>query len=187
MMEPVSNQATKYLQLLLKNFDGSPAEKFYLLRQISVTVAGDRIYRESIVSKAVVDSQMLKYYLDRVEIDLVMYKDTISSHLTKEMMRMTHFGTARQLTKKQADARAKAVAKAAKKNIVLSDVGVFTAEDCGKLYKAIKAESINVFITYWHNTLNKDHTIPSGKQLVALLNSMRLMSSDKKYSYRQIV
>lgn len=43
-----------------------------MLRQILVTVAGDRIYRESIVSKAEVDSQMLKYYLERVEIDLVM-------------------------------------------------------------------------------------------------------------------
>ena len=71
--------------------------------------------------------------------------------------------SARKSTKKQKDARAKAIAKAMKKNIVLSDVGVFAAEDCGKLYKAIKAESINVFNTYWHNTLNKDHSIPSGK------------------------
>ena len=72
---------------------------------------------------------------------------------------MTHFGTARKLTKKQEDARANAVAKAMKRNIVLSDVWVLTAEDRGKLYKAIKAESINVFNTYWHNMLNKDHSI----------------------------
>ena len=138
MKEPDSDQATEYLRLLLKNFDGSPAEKFYLLRQISVTVAGDRTYREPIVSKAEVDSQMLKYYLERVEIDLVMYKDTISSHLTKEMMRMTHFGTARKLTKKQADARAKAVAKAMKKNIVLSDVGVSQMRIVGSCMKPLK-------------------------------------------------
>ena len=180
MLESSRDQATDYMTLLLDNCDGSQAEKFQLLRQISVTVAGDRIYREAIVGKSEVDSQMLKYYLERIEIDLTIYKGSIATKLTKEIMSMTHFGTVKKLNKKQTEARAKQVAKALKKNAVLADVGVFSAEECGKLYKAIKAESINVYNTYWHMNLNKDSSIPSGKQLVALLNAMRLMAFDKK-------
>ena len=36
-----------------------------------------------------------------------------------------------------------------------------------------------MYNTFWHMNLNKDHSIPSGKQLVALLNSMRVHSFDK--------
>jgi hypothetical protein len=180
MLESTRDQATDYLMLLLENYDGSPAENFQLLRQISVTVAGDKIYRESIVSKSEVDAQMLKYYLERVEIDLIIYKETIAKNLTKDMMAMATIGSVKKPTKKQTEARAKAVAKAAKKNIILSEIGIFTAEDCGKLYKTIKSESVNVYNTFWHMNLNKDHSIPSGKQLVALLNSMRVLSFDKK-------
>lgn len=61
MLDSTRDQATDYLMLLLENYDGSPAEKFQLLRQISVTVAGDKIYRESIGSKSEADAQMLKY------------------------------------------------------------------------------------------------------------------------------
>ena len=180
MLESSRDQATDYMTLLLDNCDGTQSEKFQLLRQIAVTVAGDKIYREAIVGKSEVDAQMLKYYLERVEIDLIVYKGSIATKLTKEMMTMTHFGSVKKLNKKQTEARAKAVAKALKKNIVLGEIGVFSAEDCGKLYKAIKAESVNVYNTYWHMNLNKDHSIPSGKQLVSLLNAMRLMAFDKK-------
>ena len=179
-MEGTRDQATQYMNLLLQKFDGSPAENFHLLRQISVTVAGDKIYRESIVGKEQVDEQMLKYYLERVEIDIIIYKDSIAANLTADMMKFSNYGSVKKLTKKQAEARAKAVAKAAKKKVVLSDIGVFTSEECGKLYKAIKSESLNVYNTYWHMTLNKDHSIPSGKQLVELLNAMRQMTFDKK-------
>ena len=123
---------------------------------------------------------MLKYYLERIEIDLTIYKGSIATKLTKEILSMTHFGSAKKLNKKQTEARAKQVAKALKKNAVLAEVGVFSAEKCGKLYKAIKAERINVYDTYWHMNLNKDHSIQSSKQLVALLNAMRVMAFDKK-------
>ena len=180
MLESSRDQATDYMMLLLDNCDGSQADKFQLLRQISMTVAGDKIYREAIVGKREVDSQMLKYYLERIEIDLTIYKGSIATKLTKEIMSMTHFGSVKKLNKKQTEARAKAVAKALKKNVVLGEVGIFSAEECGKLYKAIKAESVNVYNTYWHMNLNKDHSIPSGKQLVSLLNAMRVLAFDKK-------
>lgn len=111
MLESTKDQATDYLMLLLEKYDGSPAENFQLLRQISVTVAGDKIYRESIVSESEVDGQMLKYYLERVEIDLIIYKETIAKKLTKNMMAMATFGSVKKLTKKQTEARAKAVVR----------------------------------------------------------------------------
>ena len=82
MLESSRDQATDYMMLLLDNCDGSQADKFQLLRQISVTVAGDKIYREAIVGKSEVDSQMLKYYFERIEIDLTIYKG--SMYISKE-------------------------------------------------------------------------------------------------------
>ena len=93
-----------------RNCDGSTANNF--LRQISVNVAWDKIYGEAIVSKSEVDAQLFKYYL---EIDLVIYKDTIASNLTMGIMIIAHFVS---INKKQTEARTKAVANAAKKNTV---------------------------------------------------------------------
>ena len=92
--------------LLLDNCDGSQAEKFQLLRQSSVTVAGDKIYREAIVGKSEVDAQMLKYYLERVGIDITVNNGSIASKLTKEIMAMKHLGSIEMLNKKQTEARA---------------------------------------------------------------------------------
>ena len=58
ILESTRDQANDYMMLLLDNCDGSQAEKFQLLRHISVTVAGDKIYREAMVSKSEVDAQM---------------------------------------------------------------------------------------------------------------------------------
>lgn len=102
----ITKLCVNYMMLLLDNCDGSQADKFQLRRQISVKVAGDKIYGEAIVGKSEVDAQMLKYYLERVGIDTTVYNGSIASKLTKEIMAITPFGCIKMLKKKLTEVRA---------------------------------------------------------------------------------
>ena len=56
---------------------------------------------------------------------------------------------------------------------VIAIDGLFKSADCVLIYKRCKASALNSFNSALYTLLNKDQTIPSGKQLIELLNKIR--------------
>ena len=115
------DQADSYGRDLLSRGKFSEIEKFNLLRGISVTVAGIRANGKVRSSKEELESTMLKFYQERLEIDLLFHKNGIAANLTAEIMKKRVLGAPKKLTKRMREALERAEVKAAKKNVSVAD------------------------------------------------------------------
>lgn len=167
------DQADSYGRELLSRGKFTDVEKFNLLRGISVTVAGIRANGKARSSKEELESTMLKFYHERLEIDLQFHNKGIAANLTADMMKKRVLGAPRKLTKRMRESLERAEVKAAKKNVTVADPENFSGVECNELFLEIKYESNNTFNPLWVKALNKNGDIPSGVQLVDLLDKVR--------------
>lgn len=170
---PPSDQADAYGRELLNKGKLSQLEKFNLVRGISVTVAGIRATGQARSSREELESIMLVLYRERVAIDLNIHSKGIAANFTVDDMSKRFVGAPKKLTKRMKEALLKAEVKATKKNITASDPEFFTGFECYELFLKIKFEANNTFNPLWLKALNKNGDIPSGHQLVDLLDKVR--------------
>jgi hypothetical protein len=180
------DQADSYGRELLSRGKFTEIEKFNLLRGISVTVAGIRANGKARSSKEELESTMLKFYHERLEIDLQFHKNGIASNLTADVMKKRVLGAPKKLTKRMREALGRAEVKAAKKNVSAADPENFSGVECHELFLEIKYESNNTFNPLWVKALNKNGDIPSGVQLVDLLDKVREGAFAVKDSQRRV-
>ena len=168
------DQADEYGRNLLSRNQLSEVEKFNLLREFSICVAGNRADGKPRTSREEYENLMLGLYQERIDLDLHIYKGSIGANFTADIMKKRVLGVkARKLTQRMKDALVKAEVKAAKKNVASLDPDNFSALECVDLFLAIKYESNNTFNPIWVNALNKNGDIPSGAQLNDLLDKVR--------------
>lgn len=148
-----------------------------MLRDYSVAIAGLEITRRKKTNAELLAEDLLKAFTQRIEIDLKddLFKGVIPNDTTQAiMLDKTFCGKKRNLTTKQLVMKAKADAKRLKLNLpLLVNDGQFKSADCVTIYKRCKANVLNNFNSALFKLLNKDSGIPSGKQLIELLNKVR--------------
>lgn len=177
--QPV-DQADAYGRNLLSRANLTEVEKFHLLRGISVTIVGVRVNGNVKSSKEEMAAKMLNLFKERVEIDLNIHRNGLAANLTAEMMMKRFPFAQRKLTKRMKEAIGRAEVKAAKKNVAAADPVNMSALECSDLFLAIKYETNNVYNPIWVRSLNKNGDIPSGVQLVDLIDRVREESFNAK-------
>ena len=182
----VPDQAEAYASSLLLRAKLTEKEKFNMLRATSVTVAGIRAYGKARSSKEELEASILSYYLERVVLDLKFHEKGIAANLTYDIMKKRCYGALKEMTKRKLEALEKAIIKAAKKNATPPDGDFFSGLECLELFLEIKYESNNTFNPIWVKLLNKNGDIPSGVQLVDLLDQVRKEAFDIKDTQRRV-
>jgi hypothetical protein len=100
------------------------------------------------------------------------------------MMTKRTYGANKPMSKRETEAYENAKKKAAKKNAAPPDSDDFSGVECNNLYLAIKYESNNTFNPIWVKILNQNGDIPSGKQLVDILDQVRVEAFDVEDALR---
>ena len=180
------DQADAYGRNLVARAKLTEVEKYNMLRAASVTVAGVKAYGMAKMSKAELESTCLKLYLERIVLDLHQYRNGIGAAFDLEMMSKRSLASGKTLTKRKQEALDKAIKKAVKNNVTPPEQENFSALDCHELFLEIKFESNNTFNPIWVKNLNKNGDIPSGVQLVDLLDKLRLDAFEAKDAQRRI-
>ena len=174
----VPDQAEAYANSLLLRAKLTEKEKFNLLRATSVTVAGIRAYGKPRSSKEELEASILSCFLERIVLDLKFHEKGIAANLNYDIMKKRCYGVVKEMTKRKLEALGKAIIKAAKKNAAPPDGDYFSGLECLELFLEIKYESNNTFNPIWMKLLNKNGDIPSGVQLVDLLDQVRSEAFD---------
>ena len=182
----VSDQAEGYASSLLLRAKLTEKEKFNLLRATSVTIAGIRAHGKARSSKEELEASILSFYLERIVLDLKFHEKGIAANLSYDIMKKRCYGVVKEMTKRKLEALGKAIIKAAKKNAAPPDGDYFSGLECNELFLEIKYESNNTFNPIWVKLLNKNGDIPSGVQLVDLLDQVRSEAFDIKDAQRRI-
>ena len=116
------DQADEYGRNLLSKNQLSEVEKFNLLREISICVAGNRADGKPRTSREEYESLVLGLYQDRIDLDLLIYRGSIGANFTADIMKKRVLGVKpRKLTQRMKDALVKAEVKAAMKNVASLD------------------------------------------------------------------
>ena len=180
------DQADAYGRNLVARAQLTEVEKYNMLRAASVTVAGVKAYGMAKMSKAELEATCLKLYLERIVLDLHQYRNGIGAAFDLEMMSKRSLASGKTLTKRKQEALDKAIKKAVKNNVTPPEQENFSALDCHELFLEIKFESNNTFNPIWVKNLNKNGDIPSGVQLVDLLDKLRLDAFEAKDAQRRV-
>ena len=159
-----ADQAKAYGDQLLHDARLTDAERFLMLRALSVTIVGVRVSSESRMSKEEVESKMLAMYQERIVIDLHEQKEGLGRKFDIEMMLLRNYGVPKSGAPKKrvANALEKAAKKAIAKNILPPSQQCFTGLECSDLFNAIKSEALNTFNPARTKALNKNGELPSG-------------------------
>lgn len=180
------DQADAYGRNLVSRAKLTALEKYNMLRATSVTVAGVKAYGMAKMSKGELEATVLKFYLERIVLDLHNYKNGIGAAFDFEIMSKRSLESGKALTKRKQEALDKAIKKAVKNNVAPPEQENFSALDCHELFLEIKYESNNTFNPLWVKNLNKNGDIPSGVQLVDLLDKLRLDAFEAKDAQRRV-
>ena len=180
------DQAEGYASSPLLRVKLTEKEKFNLLRATSVTVAGIRAYGKARSSKEELEASILSFYLERIVLDLKYHEKGIATNFSHDIMKKRCYGVMKEMTKRKLEALGKAIIKAAKKNAASPDGDYFSGLECNELFLEIKYESNNTFNPFWVRLLNKNGDIPSGVQLVDLLDQVRREAFEIKDAQRRV-
>jgi hypothetical protein len=167
----------QYAFQLLRSGTIPAKDSLILLRDYSVAIAGLEITRRKKTNAELLAEDLLKAFSERIDIDLNddLLKGVIPRETDRGIMMDGNFGgKIRNLTKAQLKSKARSDAKRVKQNKPLLEAdGLFNSKDCVVIYKRCKASALNSFNAALYSLLNKDKSIPSGKQLIEILNKIR--------------
>ena len=103
------DQADAYGRNLVSRAKLTALEKYNMLRVHSVTVAGVKAYGMAKMSKVELEATVLKFYLERIVLDLHTYKNGIGAAFDYEMMSKRSLESGKAIPKRKQEALDKAI------------------------------------------------------------------------------
>jgi hypothetical protein len=182
MINYSDNQSMQYAYHLLRKVPINSRDFHLMLRDYSMGICGNEISRRQKSSVEVVGAELLKAYTERIKLDLSdnLFKGLVPIDTTYEMMLEQNFGEKKRApTKLRQEKKLEADQKRINKNLpIIVPSGLLKADDCLTIYRRCRASAVNIYNPGLFTLTNKDKTIPSGKQLIELLDDVR------KYAYK---